>query len=107
MAFANGGAQCDQVDLEQLRQRVAHLEFEVRREAQSRTLCETESSAEDTATETDASGNYRNRDGGRDRRRPISRNQINGVEKNEDKETAQESSDDKPDATEKGSGASQ
>jgi hypothetical protein len=56
VAFANGGAQCDQVDLEQLRQRVAHLEFEVRREAQSRTLCETESSAEDTATETDASG---------------------------------------------------
>jgi RNA polymerase II subunit A-like phosphatase len=51
------GAQCDQVDLEQLRQRVAHLEFQVRREAQLKTPpIETESSAEDTATETDASG---------------------------------------------------
>jgi RNA polymerase II subunit A-like phosphatase len=51
------GAQCDQVDLEQLRQRVAHLKFEVHREAQSKaSLIETESSAEDTATETDASG---------------------------------------------------
>lgn len=50
------GAQCDQVDLEQLRQRVAHLEYEVRREAQSNTsLAETESTATDATTETDIS----------------------------------------------------
>jgi RNA polymerase II subunit A-like phosphatase len=50
------GAKCDQVDLEHLRQRVAHLEFQVQREKQSNTsLVETESSITDATTETDAS----------------------------------------------------
>jgi RNA polymerase II subunit A-like phosphatase len=50
------GAKCDQVDLEHLRGRVAHLEFQVQRETQSNpSVVDTESTATGATTETNSS----------------------------------------------------
>jgi hypothetical protein len=67
------------------------LSLEVRREAQSRTPLLRRRAAQKTQLQKQMHPGELQRDGGRDRRRPISVTKSNGVEKNEDKETAQES----------------